>query len=154
MILNLKSPFGQKSEMTRAQNPSPLSNHAVLPVDHPPMLTSPELPDSEIVLPTEPTPSTEQKYKASPKTRKTVNSGRVAGVTPAKATKATSVVAALSQPDGASLDQLMALTGWQAHSIRGFLSGTVRKKLGLVLIHVGGSDGVKRYRITGSSQTE
>lgn len=49
---------------------------------------------------------------------------------------------------GASLAQLSELTGWQAHSVRGFLSGTVRKKLGLNLTSDAGKDGVRRYRIS------
>jgi len=39
----------------------------------------------------------------------------------------------LSRPDGASVEELQAATGWQTHSVRGFLSGTVKKKLGLTV---------------------
>jgi hypothetical protein len=51
--------------------------------------------------------------------------------TSSKNTKAAQVVALLKQPSGASLKSLMNATGWQAHSLRGFLSGHLRKKLGL-----------------------
>jgi len=51
--------------------------------------------------------------------------------TSSKNTKAAQVVALLKQPSGASLKSLMKATGWQAHSVRGFLSGHLRKKLGL-----------------------
>jgi hypothetical protein len=37
----------------------------------------------------------------------------------------------LKRSAGASLDQLRKATGWQAHSVRGFLSGTLKKKMGL-----------------------
>jgi hypothetical protein len=49
---------------------------------------------------------------------------------------------------GATIDMLMEATGWQAHSVRGFLSGTVRTKLGFQLSSEAGKDGVRRYRIT------
>lgn len=44
------------------------------------------------------------------------------------ATKAGRVVALLSEPAGATLKSIMAETGWQAHSVRGFISGQLTKK--------------------------
>jgi hypothetical protein len=41
----------------------------------------------------------------------------------------------------------MAATSWQAHSVRGFLSGTVKKKLGHSIISSRDNDGARRYRI-------
>ena len=48
---------------------------------------------------------------------------------------------------GASLQQLADVTGWQLHSVRGFLSAIIRKKLGLNLVSDVGKDEVRRYRI-------
>ncbi|WP_421693844.1 DUF3489 domain-containing protein [Aestuariivirga sp.] len=53
----------------------------------------------------------------------------------------------LRQAEGASLQDLMAATGWQAHSLRGFLSGTVRKKMGLHVASTHGEDSIRRWRI-------
>jgi len=47
------------------------------------------------------------------------------------ASKQDRLIAMLQRPTGASIDDLMAATGWQRHSVRGVLSGVVRKKRGL-----------------------
>lgn len=62
-------------------------------------------------------------------------------------TKAASIVAAISAEQGATIEELMLLTGWQAHSVRGFLSGTARKKMGLSVVSEIDPDGERRYRI-------
>ncbi len=59
------------------------------------------------------------------------------------------VVALLRQPKGATLNMLVKATGWQKHSVRGFLAGTVRKKLKLPLLSEK-IDGIRTYRIGGS----
>lgn len=48
---------------------------------------------------------------------------------------------------GVSIAQLVEATGWQAHSVRGFLSAVVRKKMSLNLTSEISKDGVRRYRI-------
>lgn len=53
----------------------------------------------------------------------------------------------LTAPDGVTIDELQATTGWQAHSLRGFLAGTVKKKLGLILDSKKAEDGVRHYRV-------
>ena len=52
----------------------------------------------------------------------------------------------LRQEKGTTLDALVKSSGWQKHSVRGFLAGTVRKKLKLPLISEK-IDGVRIYRI-------
>jgi hypothetical protein len=48
---------------------------------------------------------------------------------------------------GATVAQLMEATGWQAHSVRGFLSAVVRRRFGSGLVSEVGRDGLRRYRI-------
>ncbi len=48
-------------------------------------------------------------------------------------TKSEAILMLLRRKNGASIEELANATGWQAHSVRGFLSGTIKKKLGLNL---------------------
>ena len=61
-------------------------------------------------------------------------------------TKQARVIAMLRGSAGATIDAMMRVTGWQQHSVRGFLAGVVRKKLGLDLLSQGGEGG-RIYRI-------
>lgn len=64
------------------------------------------------------------------------------------------VLKLLRRKDGATLPDICSETGWQPHSARGFLSGTVRKKLGLTLLSEKGNDGARRYRLDHDSQAQ
>jgi hypothetical protein len=50
---------------------------------------------------------------------------------PREGTKLAILIAALRAPEGATIAELTAATGWQAHSIRGAMAGILKKKLGL-----------------------
>ena len=63
-------------------------------------------------------------------------------------TKLAAIIDAMRNPGGATIAQMMAGTGWQAHSVRGALSGMVRKRLGYEVITEKGADGQRAYRIT------
>ena len=63
--------------------------------------------------------------------------------------KASKVLELLKRPGGATAKELMKATGWQPHSIRGFLSGTVSKKMGLTVTSTKSEDGERSYSIKG-----
>ena len=71
-----------------------------------------------------------------------------------KNTKSEQVLQKLRLAKGATIEMLMEATGWQAHSVRGFLSAVVKKKLGLKLVSEVGKDGTRRYRIDDSAKPE
>ena len=81
--------------------------------------------------------------------------------TPRTGTKQAQMIEMLKRPEGATVEQIAAATGWQKHTIRGAISGALKKKLGLTVEatrtrEVGpNQSGVKGsstvYRITGSS---
>ena len=62
-------------------------------------------------------------------------------------TRSAMILRLLRTKRGASIGELMEVTGWQAHSVRGFLSGTVRKTLGLALESKIGAAGERRYQL-------
>ncbi len=63
------------------------------------------------------------------------------------ATKQQRVIDLLQQAEGATLKQLCEVTGWQEHSVRGFLSGTIKKRLRLKLSSDRSANEERRYHI-------
>lgn len=62
-------------------------------------------------------------------------------------TKLAEIVAAMKRPGGATIAEMMTSTGWQAHTVRGAIAGTLRKKLGLTVVSEKDTDGPRTYRI-------
>ena len=61
--------------------------------------------------------------------------------------KQAQVIALLQRPQGTSIAEIMALTGWQAHSVRGLFAGTLKKR-GIVVTSEKAEGGERVYRAT------
>ena len=68
-------------------------------------------------------------------------------------TKQSRAIAMLRSDAGATIPGLMKATGWQPHSVRSFLAGVIRKRLGLKL-ESSKVDGCRTYRIVGGGGAE
>jgi len=66
---------------------------------------------------------------------------------PVRASKQAAVIALLRRPEGATIDEVRAITGWQPHTVRGMFSGALKKKLGLAVIPTKEERG-RVYRVT------
>ena len=68
----------------------------------------------------------------------------------ARTSKIDQVVALLRRPEGATIEAMISVTGWQAHTVRGAMSGALKKKAGLTIASEK-IDGVRTYRIAGEA---
>jgi hypothetical protein len=102
-----------------------------------------------------PTKKGATRKSGAPKGQKTVKAAKKA-VKPARAKEATEpraeskgvkILFLLRRPKGATLTELAKVTGWQNHSIRGFLSGAVGKKMGLSVESAKREDGERVYSL-------
>jgi hypothetical protein len=69
------------------------------------------------------------------------------GIPVRPSTKLAALVMALRRPQGATSLQLMLATGWQPHTVRGAISGMLRKKLGLKVVLAHNDTGERVYRV-------
>ena len=84
--------------------------------------------------------------RQSPAVRSPNKEGTTSRTSKGPSSKQDTVVALLRQPKGAPVDTIVKATGWQPHSVRGAISGTLKKKLGLVIAFEKSSRG-RIYRI-------
>jgi hypothetical protein len=115
---------------------------------------------------TSPAPATGEKPKAAKKARVAPQRADVAkkkgksgkNASPAKkapksakiardGSKTGKVLDLLKRTGGVTAKELMKATGWQPHSVRGFLSGTIGKKMGLTVTSTKSDDGERTYSV-------
>ena len=131
---------------------------AVAQAEHHPMAKSNPVDETRIADPVEPAkPQRRANVKKARRTAKaqkrgTRRKGAVGsrnGTKPAsgKQTKQQTCLDLLGRREGATIEDLEQATGWQKHSVRGFLAGAVKKKLGLTLVSEKPDAGPRRYRI-------
>ena len=63
----------------------------------------------------------------------------------ATTTKSEEIIGLLKRANGASIAELAKATDWQVHSVRGFMSGTLKKKLGLEIVSARDDGRDRRY---------
>ena len=91
--------------------------------------------------------------KPAPKRRPIKSKALKATGVPAKTrpkTKQANLIAQMQCKDGATVDELVKVTGWQAHSVRGAISGTLKKKLGLSVTSEKIEGRGRVYRVVGN----
>jgi len=124
-------------------------------MEHHPMAKSNPVDETKIADPVEPVkPQPRANVKkarklAKARKRRTRKGAVRNGTKPAtrKPTKQQTCLDLLGRREGATIEDLQQATGWQKHSVRGFLAGAVRKKFGLTLISEKPDAGSRRYRI-------
>lgn len=76
----------------------------------------------------------------------------VAAMPVKRETKLNALVALLSRPEGADIEDMIAVTGWQKHTIRSALSHALAKKQGYQIVSEKPENGARIYKIIGRAQ--
>jgi hypothetical protein len=94
-------------------------------------------------------PPAPQATPGAPKKAKATKGATAKDATPTArdGSKKAQVLDLLRRPEGATLADIMAATGWLAHSVRGFISGALGKKMGLTVESSKRADGARVYSI-------
>ena len=85
--------------------------------------------------------------KATPKAKASKPAKAAKAKGPREGSKTDKVLALLKRADGVTLKELMKATGWQAHSVRGFLSAAIGKKMGLTVVSAKDKGGERTYSV-------
>ena len=90
---------------------------------------------------------TGKQAKTSKGASKASSGAKKASKTEKAGSKTSKVLDLLKRPGGVTTQDLSKATGWQAHSVRGFLSGMIRKKMGITVNSTRTRDGVLTYSV-------
>lgn len=116
-----------------------------------------------------PSPTPPTKGKAAPKKTKPVVEAKkpeaqsapmkaglaaVAAMPVGKTSKLNAITELLMRPAGATVNDLIAVTGWQKHTVRAALSHALAKKRGYQIVSEKPANGQRIYKITGISRRE
>ena len=93
------------------------------------------------------TPRKASKANKSKKVAKSARKSSDKAAGSRKESKSSKVLDLLRRPDGATLAEIMKATDWQAHSVRGFISGAVGKKMGLKVQSEKNDAGERTYKL-------
>ncbi len=92
-------------------------------------------------------PSKQRSRRAEPKPSGAKPKGRTSPAAVRPGTKQALLIDLLKRKKGATIEKIVEATGWQPHSVRGAISGTLKKKLGLMVTSEKPDDGPRCYRI-------
>jgi hypothetical protein len=95
--------------------------------------------------PAKKTPKTAREATPKPKAARPVKAAKGKGVR--EGSKTETILELLKRPGGVTSKELMKATSWQPHSVRGFLSGTIGKKMGLTVVSTKGEEGERSYSV-------
>jgi len=94
-------------------------------------------------------PMPKTKAKGAKPAAKKAQSKKAAKPAAERDSKKASVIEMMSRKGGATLAEVMKATGWQPHTVRGFVAGTLGKKMGLTVESTKSEAGERTYRIAG-----
>jgi hypothetical protein len=102
---------------------------------------------AHVAPPAAPVAAKKGKSKKSPTAAKSPVRTRKGATIAREGSKKAQVLDRMGRKEGVTLAEIMKETGWQAHTVRGFVSGTITKKLGKKVDSFKNADGERAYRI-------